>query len=606
MKEKIARGTAALFAVLLALVYFLMPEEIAGSFSGNSGRRKLELEEGERYSWDWTPWADGETKLSVRLTGMKKAQDVTVFAELRDGEDQVLASAAQPIAELGEDGDSVQLTGTFSAEKTYRLVMWAEGEGAIKVKGEENEDTGEFEPMLTAYTYYTVRNHVVLYFAVGALLIALTPVFGVRGEKKPREKGFSLEKALPWATFFLIASIGMLVVVLRPMFEAGSLWYSWDEEVHWDALIDMSLFRDGGVSGLAYRLTSSNPGYVPLAVGYNLAHIFTSDEVVLYHSAVAFSTLFYAAMAALAVKHAPKYKATFLVAGTLPTFLFLMASVNYDTVTVGCLLLGISLVLETMAHEGKMSSLRAITILSLLTFGTVAKELYSPILFFVMLIPDSKFESRGKAWAFRVFTLVAFVWCVYAVLVPGTHESVWTGDERFPGADPQGQIEYMLANPIQGGLFPVRYVFESWKFLACAGISHWAYVGNNDVLNNIYLWLLLAAAPLCTLGDNKKIPSLMTPVRRIFLAGIAIGCEALFVYALYITSSRVGGTEVAGIQARYFMPMWIAMALALMWPQKIRGRLGKLGDWMTVLVFAVCFAGNLQNALMHLTETGLL
>ena len=262
--------------------------------------------------------------------------------------------------------------------------------------------------------------------------------------------------------------------------------------------------------------------------------------------------------------------------------------------------------LETMDREEKMSSIRAITIVSLLAFGTVAKELYSPILFFVLLIPDSKFGSKKQAWIFRAFVMVMFVWCVAAVLIPGTNEGVWNGDDRFPGADSQGQLHYLMAHPIEGGMTLIRYFWENQSLLMKAGISHWAYVGNNYQLNDLYLWMLLIVAPLCTAGERWDRKSLMTPVRRIFLGVIAFGAELLFIFALYVTSSPVGGTEIAGMQARYFMPVWIALALALMWPHAIRRRMGKIGEWMTAGVWAFCLIANLQNAIMHMSATGLL
>ena len=60
------------------------------------------------------------------------------------------------------------------------------------------------------------------------------------------------------------------------------------------------------------------------------------------------------------------------------------------------------------------------------------------------------------------------------------------------------------------------------------------------------------------------------------------------------------------MQGRYFMPMWIAAELALMWPQSIRKRMGKAGEWLILPIWAFCFGANLWNAVSHMMATGLM
>ena len=61
-----------------------------------------------------------------------------------------------------------------------------------------------------------------------------------------------------------------------------------------------------------------------------------------------------------------------------------------------------------------------------------------------------------------------------------------------------------------------------------------------------------------------------------------------------------------GVQARYFMPCWIALMLAIMAPQAIRKRVGKAGDVLTVAVYVCCFWVNMSYAVNWLTSTGYL
>ena len=598
MREKIARGAALLLALLLAGGYFFLPAVRETSSPGTGGLVKEEIPTDGELTCAWTPALKQVNALTLTLSGKKKAEGMTVTVSVRDGNGKEIASVSQAVAEMG-DSDGITLEGTFAGDTAYVLALRAEGEGSIKVKGGSGED-GSFLPTVRETGRETVHNPVLLYFAAGLLLTAAAPVTG--GEKSRELRRISEKKTtvgwlLPLATFILIACFGITVGLIKDVYEVGGRWAGWDEEIH---LFSVQQLLPRYTAALPERLaavTAAAPGYIPLTLGARAAGWFTADGGVMYRAGVICNALVYAALAALAVRHAPRYKATFLAAATLPTFLFVMTCMSYDAVAVGTILLGLALALEAMDQERKVSAFQAITMVSVLAFGNTIKVLYSPVMLFLLLIPDERFESRKKAWAFRGFVLVMFVWCVCAAFLAG--DSVWQGDERLSEASTPGQFAYILANPVEGLLKPIRPLWENLSFTVKDGISHWAYMGNNAVLNNVYLWLLLAAAPLCTAGETWKRGSLMTPVRRIFLLVIAVGCECLFAYALYLTSSPVGG-ELVGMQARYFMPLWITAALALMWPHTIRKRLGRMGDWMTVLVFLTCAGGNVINLLGHL------
>ena len=139
------------------------------------------------------------------------------------------------------------------------------------------------------------------------------------------------------------------------------------------------------------------------------------------------------------------------------------------------------------------------------------------------------------------------------------------------------------------------------------GISHWAYLGNNLEWNDLFLALLLWMAPLCAWGEDTERGKLLTPGRRIVLGLIAFGAELSLVVTQFIVSSPVGGNTVEGMQARYFIPLWIVLAVALMAPLSFRKRISRqAGSVMTVLVFIVSAWVNISYAVSWLTATGCL
>ena len=600
-KEWAARGAAAGLAVLLLLAFFFLPFVREEHYAGDGGRKKADIPTEGEISWSWTPHLERVGTLTLTLSGVKKAAGMTVHGALRGADGAVCAEASLPLADGGEN---FSLQGSFSRNQAYTLSLRAEGEGTIRVKGSEQD--GVFEPLLQESGTAETRNPALLYFAAGLALLAVIPVYGSgRGARKQR-KGHSGENLLAWGTFLLVLSVGVILSLNKPVPDAGSDWKTWDEQdAHQFVLSGM---LPGGAESLPEwlsRVITWYPGYLPLALGGALAGLFTADAAAVYRAAILMSSLFYAAAAGLAVKHAPRYKATFLAAGTLPAILFQMTSRTYDTVVTGCILLGLALALECMEREERVTPLRAMFMAGLTAFGTVAKPAYSVVLLILLMIPADRFGGGKRAWAFRAYVLVLLAWCIAALAVPGAYDSVSGGDERFAGANAAEQIAWIQAHPGEGLSRPLLYFWERQETLMNMGIAHWAYLGNDTERGGLYLALLLLAAPLCARSGEEE-RSLLTPGRRAALAAVALGAELILIMTQFIVSSPVGG-EIEGMQARYFIPLWGALALALMAPRGIRRRISPAaGGVLTAGVFAACACVNVSYALYWLSATGCL
>ena len=602
MRSMPARAAALLLALLLAAGYALLPVTEEQNYVSNSGRKKAEIPTDGELTWEWKPETQSPESLTLTLSGKKKAAGMTVYARILTGEGGEAASAAQAVDEMG-DSEDIVLRGSFSGEKTYTLALRAEGEGSIKVKGAE-DDGGAFTPMLQESGRAARRNPALLYFAAGLLMLALTTKKKKKaGSLRDRKKAnIPLgERLLPWGTFALLFGLGLLICLNKPVFDSGSPWQTWDEdEVHHFAVLGMLPGNAASLNEWLGAVITWYPGYLPLALGGTLAGFFTRDAGIIYRACILMSSLVYAGMAGLAVRHAPRYKATFLTAATLPAAVFQMTSRTYDTVVAGSILLGLALVLECAERRERITPLRAMTMTALMAFGTVAKPAYSLVLLSLLMIPVECFGGKKQCWIFRAFAAAMFLWCLAALLVPGAYDSVRGGDERFAGADAAGQAAWIAAHPWEGLTRPFVYFWENQRMLMIMGISHWAYLGNRLEWAELYTSLLLLAAPFCAFERKAQPRTLLTPGRRLALAGIALGTELVLIFTQFIVSSPVGGA-ITGMQARYFMPLWIALALALMLPGGIRKRIDpRAGGVMTAAVFAACAWSNISYALYWL------
>ena len=588
-------------ALLLCAGYLFLPSVEEQTFLGEGGRKKQEIPTDGKLTWTWKPETEHPGELGFTLSGKKKAAGMTVHARLTEEDGTEAASVSQAIDEMG-DADGITLTGSFSAGKTYELTLWAEGDGTIKVKGDEDEK-GNFTPTLSESGTTIRRNPVALYFAAGLLLLALIPGGGKAEKGNARKKWDGNLLAL--GVFALILTVGLLVCLRKPVFYLGSPWMGWDEEVHEGMVKDMSTAA-GSVTRWLAHLVTWFPGYLPSILGESLVRLFTRNGDIIYRAGTLASSLAYAVMASLAVKHAPRYKATFLVAGTMPTILFLMTCLTYDTMVIGSILLGLALVLETIDREETASAPRLMGMTALLVFGTLAKPAYSLAVLALLMIPADRLGGKKQAWLFRGLVILLTAWCLAAVAVPGAYDEIKGGDERFAGADAAGQIANILAHPETEAIKPFRDMWKTQDFLMNWGISHWAYLGNDGYRNQLYLALLLVAAPLCVWERRKDERNLLTVGRRIGLGAIAFGAELILIATQFIVSSPVGG-EITGVQARYFIPVWISLALAVTAPKVLRDRVDiRAGKLVTWLLLAAAAQLNISYALGWLRSTGCL
>jgi len=356
MKSRIARAALIALAILLVCAYFFLPYVQEMKMSSAGGREKEAISAGETLEWSWTPSMENVSRVSLTLSGVKKATGLTLQAEIMDASGTVVGSTTHMVAEA-EEPETVTVVGSFSGSETYTIRLTAEGEGTVKVKGASDDETEEFQPMIQEEGGEIVRNMVLLYFAAGLLLLALIPLKDSENRPVPSEvKEWDWSRLLPWATFLMIAGIGLTVAIRKPAFPDDPAWQTWDEDVHQFEIQSLSFRMPGGFPAWLADVTTWLTGYLPLIVGQWIAELMTDDAAMIYMGSVIASTLVYAGMTALAVKHAPRYKMSFLVAATMPTIFFQMTSQTYDTVVIGSVLLGTALLMEALDGEQPLTA----------------------------------------------------------------------------------------------------------------------------------------------------------------------------------------------------------------------------------------------------------
>ena len=411
-------------------------------------------------------------------------------------------------------------------------------------------DVMNYEQIVTTYTTRQLKTAMAVLGTISVTLMAW-----LMGAKKPK---------LHWVTFILLATVGLATALLKPVME---VWYSWDEITHYEAMIAMIGGEDGILETAVNGMTLWGLGYIPTMLGMLLARLFSyNGTTIQYLAGVGLNVVAYAGLCALAVKHAPKYKMSFLLVSAAPISLFLAASCSYDSMIIALVILGAALLLETYSMPGEISGMRAMVLVGLFSLGMLAKPVYCVLLLLLLTLPKEKFDTAKRAWIFRIFVLALLVWCMASLLLPGPYDVIKDGDNRFGDADAGRQIAFITSDPAGALGVLTTYMKAEWFNLNIDAMTCWAFAGGQRQV----MWALIAAAlliaPLCSAGEETS--SELTFRRRLLMLGLAQLVLLILTVTQYIVSSPQYSIE--GMQSRYAVPVYILMLLVLMLPERLR------------------------------------
>lgn len=396
-------------------------------------------------------------------------------------------------------------------------------------------------------------------------------------------------------TFLLLLGMGVMLSLVKPTVAA----YGWDEEAH---RIHAYIFSGHDGYGAADYMNAFNTwffGYIPYSVGIGLGTVLGVGDGWTLRLGFLCGAVCYAALCALAVKHTPKYKLTMMTIAALPTCMMIAASVSYDGMVIACMMLGTALLMEELDHPQKrLTGNRAVATVSVMALGTLPKPAYSFILLTLWMLPATKFSSRRRCAAFKLFVLVIFLMCMASMLL-GMYDDLLPGDDRMDDTDSARQIEYILHNPAAVLAMVGQYLCTVFIGLFRDAPVMWNAMFA-DVTASRVLWaVLLFLCPLCAAGEEAPSP-LLTPKRRIALGIWSFIPLFALMAAQYVVSTPVAKDTIDGMQPRYVLPILVTLSLAVMLPEKLRGKCRPACRWIMLAVTCLLLCLTFQKGYHYL------
>lgn len=311
--------------------------------------------------------------------------------------------------------------------------------------------------------------------------------------------------------------------------------------------------------------------YLPFYLGFKISNLFHLSFTTSIIIAKIFNLICYILLVYFAIKESGRFNRIFFVIGLLACNIFLATQFSYDPLVLGSLLLAISLFLHIRQTEHAPTSYLLGFILAAI-FGSLSKAVYCPILLLALIIPNSKFDCKKRAIAFKICAMFVMLVLASTFILPILSGGL-ASDIRGGDTSVSGQIGFLISNPLKALTIIFTYITNQWPNLILDPTMSFTSLGavaTAAPIHNICLPIIPMVGMLSllvilwsTFSTNLSGTSI-TKQSKIGLAIIYTILLGATTASMYLSFTSVGSTHVDGVQPRYLMPFFPLFLIPLM------------------------------------------
>lgn len=291
--------------------------------------------------------------------------------------------------------------------------------------------------------------------------------------------------------------------------------------------------------------------FVPQALGMVLARLVGLGALGCLYAGRLANLACYTLLCWLALRGCRRYQPVFLGVMLLPLSLYMAASLSYDATLLGFYYLVASYYCRDEIRDRDVYAFFAAFVLM-----NVAKP-YINLLWIVLplILPRRAWKTRWKKWQVALAGLAGALLVTrfiewYGVAFRhnyGTIERMIEGVEQLP------QLAFILSNPLRYIAVLFGTLYENEFFIGQLGVF-----GSLDLPIPLLNILCPAVLLFCAaLSVHEK--SSLRPLPAAGLGALGVVYIAGAMTAMYITYTPVGMVRVIGLQARYFLPVFLML-----------------------------------------------
>lgn len=312
----------------------------------------------------------------------------------------------------------------------------------------------------------------------------------------------------------------------------------------------------------AYTEAQAYPGilYIFSGLGMLLGETIGLNIILTMYLARICNFIFFLVLAYYAVKKIPFGKLMLSVYLLTPMVLQQAASISPDSMINGIAIFFIAYILYLAFKAERMCKTEIVMILGISAFLAVAKVVYMPLVFLLLLLISNKNITKKQkliviVGSITIAVLLGASWYLYQTRYQDEREYV-----KQRNIDSIEQIKNIIAHPL-GYVKTLKNTAEKMGktyLLDLVGASlGWQDIKISNLTIMFALFLILIS------GWFEKNEIAFNTKQRIGTLVIALGTILLVFTALYISWTEVGAGIVVGVQGRYFIPVAILIGLCL-------------------------------------------
>ena len=320
-------------------------------------------------------------------------------------------------------------------------------------------------------------------------------------------------------------------------------------------------------------LSFSSAGYIPMAIGYNLASFLHIPFEVSFRIGKLFNLIFFTLLVAYAIKILKVGKRLFLVIALIPCGIFLASSYSYDpAVFAGIAIFIASLLNLFIDKDSKLDFKTALILILSISYACLTKTIYIPLLFLVLLIPKTKFVNPKQALKIKVIFSILAILLLATFVIPAVSGSM-SGDSRGGDTSVNGQLSLIASHPTDYLLLLGNNAVKLFIDKFINTFTDFAYIANRvSEFNSNFFYIILFLIAFLFFVDNQN--NLLTKKQRLSIFASIIVTIVLIWTALYLSYTPVGSDKIAGVQSRYFLPLLFPLLLCIQ-PKNIKNTLNQ-------------------------------
>ncbi len=306
--------------------------------------------------------------------------------------------------------------------------------------------------------------------------------------------------------------------------------------------------------------------YLPAAAGMAIARLFGAAALGCFYAGRIANLLCYALLCYAAFQNCKRFQGVVLTLAFLPMSLYMAASFNYDALLLGFYWYAISFLCRDWASEKDTLCKKDLLCFFAVFVGMNIIKPWISLLFLAVpfIIPA---KAWGKVRLQKIYQWQYAIVCLAGALVATTLVT-WYGNafrsnygviERMLGSDVNGgeQLVFVLSNPLRYIAVMLGTLYENDLFLGQLGVFG-ALDLPISLINLLSPLVLILGVALAASRKNT-----LRPLPALGLGTLSIVYIAAVLTALYLTYTPVGMVRIIGLQARYFLPVFLMLGILL-------------------------------------------